>query len=98
MLDQVIKEIPQLQITQKIGAFVLEALMGPVCGFLPLERTVSRVLHTQGRGDDKHLAQAVFLLPCQDHAGNPGIDGKSGQPPADAGKGIVVIHGAEFSQ
>ena len=42
-----------------------------------LHRTVARILHRQGRGDDQHLGQALLVARSQDHAAMRGSTGSS---------------------
>ena len=68
-----LQPIPQPQIAAELALVVLELGVGLVglglCGHWP----VTHVLHTQSRGNDQHLVQAVLLTGGQNHAAYAGV-------------------------
>ena len=75
VLQQVIVEFPQLEISKKVRTLVLEMLMCSVRRFLPLEWPLARILNAKGGSNDEHLFQAVLIPGGQNHARNPGSMG-----------------------
>ena len=62
------------------------------------QRTFTRVLDFQCRGDNQDFAQTVFLVRRPDDAGDAGIDGKPSQFPPHVGQRMLFRHSPQFKQ
>src|SRR6185436_13115194 len=83
---------------QKIGAFVLELLLGAVGGIGTVEGTLARILYGQRRSDDQDFAQAFFAARGEHHARDARIDRKLRKLPADRSEIVVLVDCAQLGQ
>src|SRR5829696_4027401 len=72
-LEMMVK-IPQLQVTEKVGLLVSELGVGDISQLLLFERTFTRVLQLQRRGDDQDFLNTAFFKASENNAANTGID------------------------
>ncbi len=92
VLGLLVVMLPELEVGEEVGAFVVEALVRLVGGLLAVGGTFARVLHGQRGDDDQRLAQRALALGGEQHAAQARIDRQPRQAPADVGQAVVRVH------
>ncbi|MNG88401.1 hypothetical protein D3C79_472370 [compost metagenome] len=89
---------PQIDQRGEVGVNVFPLRMGLVGRLLALGRTLARVLHRQGTGDDQHFLQAALAGAFEQHAPQPRVDRQACQLAAKRGQLVLAVDRREFLQ
>ena len=89
---------PDFYVGQKIRTLVGEPFVRGIRRFLPLQRTVTRVLHRQRAGDDEDLGQAVVLPTREQQTGYLGVERQLGELVPQPGELSRIVYRAKLAQ
>ena len=95
---ELMKEIPNVEQRKKVGFFIGELFMRSIGGPLSFDRSHSRILNFQRRGDNQNLRQTVLIIGCENHASNSGVYRKPSQSPAHWSQPPVIVDRAKLKQ
>ena len=98
VFERVLKPVPHFDISQKIRAFIIKALVRRIRSFASFCRTVARVLQRQRTGDNQNFRHAMVLPTRQQQARNLGIEWKLGQFAACRCKLTRIINRTQLCQ
>ena len=66
--------IPDVEIGEKIGIFIVKLSVDPVGLILVFERSFARVLHADRGCDDQYFAEGVLFAGLEQHPRDSGVD------------------------
>ena len=92
-LEFVVIRLPDREQREKIRVGMREAPVRRVGLGLRVERALPRVLDTQRRRDDEHLAQRLLVPALDDHAADRRIGGQAREFAAEFGELVIVGRG-----
>ncbi|MNJ31158.1 hypothetical protein D3C77_257840 [compost metagenome] len=92
------KTTPQIDQGGEVRIDILPLRMGLVGSLLALGRTLARILHRQGTGDDQQLVQAALLGAFEQHAAQARVDGQARQLPAQRRQLVLAVDRRELLQ
>ena len=94
----VLQPLPQLQVAEKLRAFVVELLVRGIGGLRVFDRPVAHVLHAEGAGDDQDFGQRLAVARFEDHAADTRVERQTRQLAADRREFVEIVDRAEFGE